>query len=235
MESGMSGQGLAEKRVRNRIARSGRPPKELAGEVDRRILDAARAVFLERGLAGASIDEIAARAGAGKPTIYARFPGKEALYAAVVMREVDAKVSRIESQFPAEGSLETRLRGMAVGILDRVLRSETIDMMRLSVSEARRFPDLASSVHRTACERGTEPVARLLGEAAQSEEVGASPAFAPECLPATARFFLDLIFAPLVVKALFGEKLEVLRAQIEPHAARSVGIFLAGCRHGALD
>ena len=230
----MSGQGLAEERVQKRLARPGRPPKELAGQVDTRILDAAREVFLERGLAGASIDEIAARAGAGKPTIYARFAGKEALYVAVVMREVEAKVSRVQSQVPAEGSLETRLRGMAVGILDRVLQSETIDLMRLSVSEARRFPDLASGVHRMACERGAEPVARLLGEAAQSEDVGPSPAFAPERLPATARFLLDLILAPLVVKALFGEKLEVLRAQIEPHAARSVAVFLAGCRDGAI-
>jgi AcrR family transcriptional regulator len=37
-------------------------------------LDAARRVFLERGLAGASIDEIAKLACAGKPTIYAGFP-----------------------------------------------------------------------------------------------------------------------------------------------------------------
>jgi len=226
----MSRQQLAERRVR-----AGRPPKELAGEVDTRILEAARAVFLERGLTGASIDEIAARAGAGKPTIYARFPGKEALFAAVVMREVETKVARIESQIHAEGSLEMRLRGMAVGVLDRALQSETIDLMRLSVSEARRFPDLASSVHSMACERGAEPVARLLGEVAQSGDFGASSAFAPERLPATARFFLDLIFAPIVMKALFGEKLEVLRTQIEPHAARSVGIFLAGCCHGALD
>ena len=87
-------------------ARAGRPPKQLAGEVDARILDAARAVFLERGLAGASIDEIATRAGAGKPTIYARFPGKEALFTAVVMREVETKVAIVERQLHAGGSLE---------------------------------------------------------------------------------------------------------------------------------
>ena len=66
--------------------RSGRPRRELVGEVDERILDAARRAFLERGLSGASIDEIANLARAGKPTIYARFPGKEALFTAVVMR-----------------------------------------------------------------------------------------------------------------------------------------------------
>ena len=74
--------------------RIGRPPQELAGEVDARILDAARRVFLERGLDGASIDEIAEAARAGKPTIYARFPGKEALFTAVVMRNVAANIAR---------------------------------------------------------------------------------------------------------------------------------------------
>src|SRR6185295_14337336 len=66
-------------RFKKRAAsRTGRPPREFAGEVESRILNAARRVFLERGLAGASIDEIAELACAGKPTIYARFPGKEA-------------------------------------------------------------------------------------------------------------------------------------------------------------
>ena len=43
-------------------------PKELAGEVDTRILDAARKIFLERGFEGASTDEIAEVARSGKPT-----------------------------------------------------------------------------------------------------------------------------------------------------------------------
>ena len=56
--------------------RFGRPPKELAGQVNARILDAACKVFLERGFEGASIDEIAEVARSGKPTIYARFRDK---------------------------------------------------------------------------------------------------------------------------------------------------------------
>ena len=68
------------------VIRSGRPPRELAGEVEERILDAAAKVFLKRGFEGASVDEIADVARAGKPTIYARFPGKEALFAAVMAR-----------------------------------------------------------------------------------------------------------------------------------------------------
>src|SRR5258708_23841038 len=59
--------------------RSGRPPNELAGEVEERILDAARKVFLDRGFEGASIEEIAGVARSGKPTIYARLGDKQLL------------------------------------------------------------------------------------------------------------------------------------------------------------
>jgi hypothetical protein len=48
------------------------------------ILDAARKVFLQRGFEGASIDEIDEAARSGKPTIYARFANKRALFTAVV-------------------------------------------------------------------------------------------------------------------------------------------------------
>src|SRR6516165_9282068 len=83
-------------RGRRPAGRTGRPPRELAGGVESRILDAARRVFLERGLAGASMDEIAGFACAGKPTIYARFPSKEALFTAVIMQSVAANIARYE-------------------------------------------------------------------------------------------------------------------------------------------
>ena len=89
--------------------RSGRPRRELVGEVDERILNAARRAFLESGLSGASIDEIANLARAGKPTIYARFPGKEALFTAVVMRNVSAVIGGFEGHAPTGRTIEERL------------------------------------------------------------------------------------------------------------------------------
>jgi AcrR family transcriptional regulator len=80
--------------MRSRAVRTGRPPRERAGDVDARILDAAQCLFLERGLAGTSVDEIARSAWAGKPTIYARFPDKETLFTAVVMRDLHAGTVR---------------------------------------------------------------------------------------------------------------------------------------------
>jgi AcrR family transcriptional regulator len=219
---------------KRRAARTGRPPWELAGEVETRILDAARRVFLERGLAGASMDEIAGRACAGKPTIYARFSSKEALFTAVVMQSVAANIARYEALTPTGATIEDRLESVAVAVLQWILVSDAIRLMRVAIAEAPRFPDLASSVYGMARDRATQAVARLLAEAAQSDELGTLPAFAPERVTTTTRFFQDVVVLPLVMRALFGEKLKQLRAEIGPHVARSVAFFLAACRHGGV-
>jgi AcrR family transcriptional regulator len=211
--------------------RYGRPPRGLAGQVEERILDAAGRVFLERGFRGASVDEIAEAASAGKPTIYARFPNKQALFTAVIERLVRRNTS-LDAFACAGGSIAERLDALAALILVRVLTSETIGLIRVAVAEARRFPDLAVSVSRMGRERPTEAVARVFGELAASDAIGASPAFAQEKLPETARRFLDLVVLPMLVRALFGEDLAALRAEIEPHASRSVAFFLAACGPG---
>jgi AcrR family transcriptional regulator len=225
----------AKRGAKRRVVRSGRPSRELAGEVDERILQAARRVFLERGLAGASIDEIAALARAGKPTIYARFSGKEALFTEVVMRNVADTITRFEGTSPAGATIDERLANVGVSILNWVLVGDTIDLMRVSVSEARRIPDLAIHVHRMARSRGEEFVGHLLSDLARSDPLGASPAFAPERITTTARFFMDVVCIPLIMQALFGAKLNSLRAEIEPHVRSSVAFFLAACRHGGVS
>jgi AcrR family transcriptional regulator len=214
------------------LVRTGRPPRKLAGEVDARILQAARQVFLECGLAGASIDEIASLARAGKPTIYARFSGKEALFTEVVMRDVAHTVEGFAGEIPAGATIDERLTKLGATILRWVLVADTVDLMRVAISEARRFPNLASNVHRMARGRCEDTVRRLLAEVAKSDTLGVLPAFAPERIAATTRFFTDLVLAPMVMRALFGEKLKSLQAEVGPHVARSVSFFLASCRHG---
>ena len=46
---------------------------------------------------------------------------------------------------------------------------------------------------------------------------------------------MDLVFKPMIMRALFGEKLKSLRAEIGPHVAHSVAFFLAACRHGGVN
>src|SRR5271155_3050284 len=126
------------------VVRSGRPPRALAGEVEERILDAAAKVFIERGFEGATVDEIADVARAGKPTIYARFPGKEALFHAVMARNVREITSRFERIAPTGATIEERLTSIGIGILRKVLVTETVGLMRAGVAEAHRFPDVAA-------------------------------------------------------------------------------------------
>jgi AcrR family transcriptional regulator len=223
----------AKRTGKRRSARTGRPPRELAGEVDTRILDAAFQTFLERGLAGASVDEIAGRARAGKPTIYARFSSKEELFTAVVVRHMASNAARFDSHVPTGVTVEERLAGVGAAVLHWGLASETVELMRLAIAEARRLPELASSVGQMAREHAAEGVARLLHEAVLSDDLGTLPPFGPEHLAATAGVFLDLILLPLMVRALLGEQLRRLHAEIVPHAEGSVAFFVAACRNDA--
>jgi AcrR family transcriptional regulator len=207
----------------------------MAGEVEERILDAAQRVFLERGLEGASVDEIAEAAHAGKPTIYARYPHKEALFAAVMERMVRRRTAIVAaSRLSAEAgsTIEERLTIFATLILKTALVDETIDLVRAAIAEARRFPNLASSVHRLIRERGANEIARLLGELAESGDVARTPALAPDRLAEAAQRFAELVVQPTIMRALFGEDLATLRNEIGPQVRQAVNFFLAACGLG---
>jgi AcrR family transcriptional regulator len=60
------------------------------------LLDAAREVFVERG-PGAPLEEVAGRAGVGIATLYRRFPDREALLRAVVLRALEDSRSAAEA------------------------------------------------------------------------------------------------------------------------------------------
>jgi AcrR family transcriptional regulator len=215
--------------------RFGRPPKELAGEVNSRILDAARKVFLERGFEGASIDEIADVARSGKPTIYARFSGKRALFIAVVTRDVLSRITEFRAEVPTGATVEEHLTSAASTLMHWGLESDRIALMRLAIAEARRFPDLAGTVGRTSRDLSTELGVRLLTQVMQSDELRSLPAFAPEQLTTTARLFLDLVAVPMLLRALFEVDLKALDAEIDRHVARGVAFFLAACRQGRVS
>src|SRR5262249_29796999 len=65
---------------------AGRLPAEEAGKLEDRLLDAAQSLFIEKGFAGSTMDEIARRAGSSTQTIYARYGSKSEVLQAVVRR-----------------------------------------------------------------------------------------------------------------------------------------------------
>ena len=212
--------------------RAGRPPKELAGEVDARILDAARGVFLQRGFEGASIDEIAEVARSGKRTIYARFRDKRALFTEVVTRDILSRIAEFKADPPVGVTIEERLTSVASTLLHWGFDADRIGLMRLAIAEAHRFPDLAATVNRRARALSTELGIHLLHELTQSDELGKLPAFVPEHLPTTARLFLDIIAVPMLLRALFEVDLKALGPEIDEHVAHGVAFFVAACRSG---
>lgn len=212
--------------------RLGRPPKEMEGEVEERILDAARKVFLERGFEGSSIDEIAVAARAGKPTIYARIGDKRALFAAVVMRDVVERIAQFKSDVSRDGSIEQRLVRVAIEMLRWTLESDRMALLRLAIAEVNRFPEIASQVSRNAQQLSTEVAVGFLGEMAQTDEIGQLPAFAPERIALTARAFLDLVVLPMLLRGLAEQTIDVSGEEVTTHVERRVPFFLAACRHG---
>jgi TetR/AcrR family transcriptional regulator len=64
-----------------------RGPGTSTASVEDTILDTARSVFETYGVRRANIEDVAARAGVSRSTIYRRFPTKDELFEAVVRRE----------------------------------------------------------------------------------------------------------------------------------------------------
>jgi len=93
---------------------------------DARILDAAQRLFSNEG-PGTSVDEIASLHRAGKPRHLLRFPSKETLFTAVVMRGLLASIERFESDAPTgserRGRLESCRRTVLKGSGGRDYRS----------------------------------------------------------------------------------------------------------------
>jgi TetR/AcrR family transcriptional regulator len=77
------------------------------GEITReRILDAAEELFAESGFEGTTLRDVAARVGLRNPSLYNHFDSKEALYAAVLERDV-GPVLRLLSEFVAQGDADS--------------------------------------------------------------------------------------------------------------------------------
>jgi len=73
------------------------------------ILDAAQALFLAQGLRATSMEAIAARAGVAKPTLYAYFPDKPAIFEALVDRVAAAWRRDFMAALESEGDAVQRI------------------------------------------------------------------------------------------------------------------------------
>jgi len=134
------------------------------------ILDAALDVFAEKGFADARLDDVAARAGVAKGTLYLYAESKQALFEALVRSGIVAPLAAIERQVLAlDAPAEAMLRALFAALRREVLETRRKEIVRLVIAEAGRFPDVAAFYHREVVGRG---MALLRGIAERAVERG---------------------------------------------------------------
>lgn len=108
------------------------------------IIAAALDLFVERGYASTRLEDVAARAGVSKGTLYLYFENKEDLFKAVVRGNVLPVLQHGEvliERFP--GSSAELVRQMVRGWWDLTGSTKIAGIPKLIIAEAGNFPDLA--------------------------------------------------------------------------------------------
>jgi TetR/AcrR family transcriptional repressor of mexJK operon len=142
------------------------PPAEgtRSGSKPRAILDAAGELFLAQGFAAVSMDAVARQAGVSKATLYAHFPGKDALFAAVVAERCD-RMSAEASALAGHGNgTETALRRLCRTVLGFLVAPSTMAIHRTVQAEAVRVPGLAEAFYTAGPGAGLARLARWIAE-----------------------------------------------------------------------
>lgn len=118
--------------------------RRLPEERPQQILDAALSVFAEHGIDAAKLEQIAARAGVSKGTIYLYFASKEELFREVVRQKVGPAIANADKAIPPEGSAEVQLRRYLTNQWEYLGRPESEGWIRLVILELHKYPDLAA-------------------------------------------------------------------------------------------
>jgi len=175
--------------------------RRMAPEVRRQtILKAALATFAERGFAAARLDDVAARAGVAKGTLYLYFHSKEALFEALIRDAISPLLAQVGAVAAAPDMAPTKALETFYSLFERqVLGTDRKLLLRLIISEGVRFPALAEIYYREVVTRGLGLV-RSLAERAVKD--GSFATTAPARYP-------QLVIAPLLLAviwdALFGK------------------------------
>jgi TetR/AcrR family transcriptional regulator len=127
------------------------------------LLDAALELFVEKGFAATRSEEVAARAGVSKGTLFLYFPSKEELFKAVVRENLAGRFAEWQKEFGSfDGPTADMLRyGMRVW-WERIGGTRASGITKLMISEARNFPELAAFYQQEVIRPGTDLVRRIL-------------------------------------------------------------------------
>jgi TetR/AcrR family transcriptional regulator len=149
----------APKRERRKEARPGE------------LLDAALDLFVEKGFSATRVDEVAARAGVSKGTLFLYFQSKEDLFKAVVRKNIANNFPRWQEEFLTfEGTSSDMLRYAMTSWWERIGKTRASGITKLVMSEAQNFPEIASFYQEEVIQPGNVMIRRILARGVQSGE-----------------------------------------------------------------
>lgn len=144
-----------------------------------RLVDIAREAFFRDGYGATSMSGIAAIAGGSKTTLWTYFPSKEELFAAVCDDLCERYGRALTVPIDPGEPIADQLRLFGSALLDTVLSPPMINLQRLVIGEAARFPEMARLFFERGPARGKSRLAAMVSEAMKRGELRtADPALA---------------------------------------------------------
>ncbi|MCI3927989.1 TetR/AcrR family transcriptional regulator [Streptomyces sp. AN091965] len=191
------------------------------------IMDAATQVFVDKGYAGTSMDDIAKLAAVSKQTVYKHFADKEKLFAEIVLattHRADAMIDLV-ADIPADPDrLQENLTRLARQFLTALTQPQVLQLRRLIIANADTFPELGAAWY----EQGFERVlATLAGTFQRLADAGLLRIDDP--LLAAHHFSGLLLWIP-VNKAMFHGGPRHTQDELDRYATAGVTAFLGAYR-----
>lgn len=200
----------------------GLTPKGL--ERQKRILDAAREVFLEQGYDNASINDIMCRAGGSLSTLYRLFGSKLGLFEAMMEQtsnQVFAAFQAFECSIKRQESPEQALKRYARLLLERVLSPEAVGLYRLITTDC---SSEREQIQQLFYVQGPKRInEKLAGYLRAQVEQGALQIDNPEL---AAFQFVDMVKGQFQLRAMLG--MTITDDELDAAVEQAVDIFLRG-------
>lgn len=184
------------------------------------VLAGARAVFLESGFEGASVDDIARTAGISKATLYRHFPDKAALFSAVLSQECRTQAMLHPEMCYRDRPIADFLLDLARDALEFSMGAFGQSIYRIAVAESARFPHIGSIFYKTGSEMNRTRLAPALRAGVERGELIELDA------DYAAHVFFAICKSDLVHRRLFQVDPAPSAEEIEAHARRTVATFM---------
>jgi TetR/AcrR family transcriptional repressor of mexJK operon len=189
------------------------------------IVEAARVVFFKKGYDGTSMEEIAAKAGVSKQTVYKHFLDKQRLFTEIILAttsEINRVVALVAGTLTETRALKRDLSHLGQQFIALLMDPQLLRLRRLVIANADRMPDLG----RTWYEQGFQRVLATLATCFTS--LAKRGLLNMEDPLIAANHFVGLLLWIPVNQAMFtGNEQPYSKVELDRYAVAAVETFLA--------